>query len=68
MGLTTYFFFPETAGVPVENAHTVFQDHWFWPKAYPEVKEVRLLQPLFWRTTGRAVQSFGASSAMVADM
>ena len=39
-GLTTYLFFPETAGVPVENAHTVFRDHWFWPKVYPEIKEV----------------------------
>ena len=42
-GLTTYLFFPETAGVPVENAHTVFRDHWFWPKVYPEIKEVRAL-------------------------
>ncbi len=41
MGVTVYLFFPETAGVPVENAHTVFQDHWFWPKVYPEIKEVR---------------------------
>ena len=39
-GVTTYLFFPETAGVPVENAHTVFRDHWFWPKVYPEIKEV----------------------------
>jgi len=46
MGVTTYLFFPETAGVSVENAHAVFRDHWFWSKAYPEVKEVRLLAPL----------------------
>ena len=46
MGFTTYFFFPETAGVPVENAHAVFQDHWFWPKAYPEIREVRSLDPV----------------------
>ncbi|CAL5228352.1 g11467 [Coccomyxa viridis] len=40
MGTTVFLFFPETANVPVENAHTVFQDHWFWPRAYPEIKEV----------------------------
>lgn len=54
MGFTTYFFFPETAGVPVENAHAVFQDHWFWPKAYPEIKEVRTLSPAIWAKTGTA--------------
>lgn len=41
-GLTTYFFFPETAGVPVENTHAVFRDHWFWPKVYPEINEASL--------------------------
>lgn len=41
-GLTTYFFFPETAGVPVENTHTVFRDHWFWSRVYPEIKEASL--------------------------
>jgi hypothetical protein len=39
-GLTVYFFFPETTGIPVETAHAVFKDHWFWPKAYPEILEV----------------------------
>ena len=39
-GLTTYLFFPETSGIPVEVTHTVFKDHWFWPKAYPEIMQV----------------------------
>lgn len=41
-GLTTYFFFPETSGIPVETAHTVFKDHWAWPRAYPEILTVSL--------------------------
>jgi hypothetical protein len=44
-GLTTYLFFPETSGIPVEVTHTVFKDHWFWPKAYPEIMQVS------WRPT-----------------
>lgn len=39
-GLTVYFFFPETSGIPVETTHTVFRDHWFWPKVYPEILTV----------------------------
>lgn len=39
-GLVVYFFFPETTGIPVETTHTVFRDHWFWPKAYPEILTV----------------------------
>ncbi|CAL8468665.1 g8205 [Coccomyxa elongata] len=40
MGLAVYFFFPETSGIPVETTHTVFRDHWFWPKKYPEILTV----------------------------
>jgi hypothetical protein len=40
MGLTVYFFFPETSGVPVETTHAVFKDHWFWPKVYPDILTV----------------------------
>ncbi len=43
-GLTTYFLFPETSGIPVEVTHTVFKDHWFWLKAYPEILQVRCTQ------------------------
>lgn len=43
--MTTYFFFPETSGMPVETTHTVFRDHWWWPKAYPEILDVHA-QPL----------------------
>ena len=39
-GLTTYFLFPETSGIPVEQTHTVFKDHWAWPRLYPEILQV----------------------------
>ena len=39
-GLTTYFFFPETSGIPVEMTHTIFKDHWAWPRMYPEILQV----------------------------
>ena len=42
-GLTTYLFFPETSGIPVEMTHSVFKDHWAWPRMYPEILQVRLL-------------------------
>ena len=41
-GLTTYFLFPETSGIPVEQTHTVFKDHWAWPRLYPEILQVSL--------------------------
>lgn len=44
-GFTTWLFFPETSGIPVETTHTVFRDHWYWPKAYPEILDVHA-QPL----------------------
>ncbi len=39
-GLTTYLLFPETSGIPVEQTHTVFKDHWAWPRLYPEILQV----------------------------
>ena len=42
-GLTTYLLFPETSGIPVEQTHTVFKDHWAWPRLYPEILQVSLL-------------------------
>ena len=41
-GLTTYLFFPETSGIPVEMTHSVFKDHWAWPQMYPEILQARL--------------------------
>ncbi|CAK0785840.1 hypothetical protein CVIRNUC_009052 [Coccomyxa viridis] len=41
-GLTTYLFFPETSGIPVEMTHSVFKDHWAWPRMYPEILQARL--------------------------
>ena len=45
-GLTTYLFFPETSGIPVEMTHSVFKDHWAWPRMYPEILQARLLPQL----------------------
>ncbi len=42
-GLTTYLLFPETSGIPVEQTHTVFKDHWAWPRLYPEILQVSML-------------------------
>ena len=41
-GLTAYLFFPETSGIPVEMTHSVFKDHWAWPRMYPEILQARL--------------------------
>ena len=41
-GLTTYLLFPETSGIPVETTHTVFKDHWAWPRMYPEILQVSM--------------------------